>query len=100
MMFSNQLSLCAAYGGGKGKRSFSGVRCCIPQMRGPRTPAKDAVLCTPVLFVAYGGGKEVFGDTRTPAKDCVLCTPVLYSVQLDCCQSFGESVNLNWSYLL
>src|SRR6266705_3972125 len=33
------------------------------------------------------------GTPRTPAKDCILCTPVLYSLQLDCCQSFNEGVN-------
>src|SRR6266566_8795350 len=92
-MICNQLSFSCRLRRRKGKRSFSGT---------PRTPAKDCVLCTPVSFVANG----VFEDAllhcipRTPAKDCVLCTSVLYSVQLDCCQSFGGSVNLNWSYSL
>ena len=49
----------------QGKRSFSGVRCCIPQMRGPRTPAKDSVLCTPISFVTCVDEtmeKEFFGS--------------------------------------
>jgi hypothetical protein len=31
----------------KNKKKFVGIRSCIPQMRGPHTPAKGYALCTP-----------------------------------------------------
>jgi hypothetical protein len=53
------------------KRGFSGT---------PRTPAKDAVLCAPVLYVACGGErKRSCGGSHAAIKDAVLCTPVFHN---------------------
>ena len=37
----------------KVKKNFVGIRCCTPRMRGPHTPAKDFVLCTPIRCLRW-----------------------------------------------